>query len=348
MLRLHRSPTFHIRQGRFGSLMTTHRRVAVAAVIGTVCLLAIPWLAQAIGEPLIISLATKMLIYALAAVSLDLILGIGGMVSFGHAAYFGLGGYVVGVLAFHSASGEPLFGIVPGSNQALVAWPAAVAVCTLVALVLGALSLRTTGVNFIMITLAFAQVLYFFFVSVKLYGGDDGLIVRQRNTLFGYSLRDPVAFYYICLGLLAGFLLFCWRLVNSRFGQIIQGARQNERRMVALGADTYPYKLICFAIAGGAAGLAGALMANYARFVSPDLMHWTESGQLMVMVILGGAGTLFGPVLGAAFIVGLEMMLTSITEHWKFILGPVLVMVVLLTRGGFWGVLMGRGKDVLE
>ena len=202
--------------------------------------------------------------------------------------------------------------------------------------------------NFIMITLAFAQVLYFFFVSVKLYGGDDGLIVRQRNTLVGYSLRDPIVFYYVCLGFLAGFLLFCWRLVNSRFGQIIQGARQNERRMAALGANTYPYKLVCFAVAGGAAGLAGALMANYARFVSPDLMHWTESGQLMVMVILGGAGTLFGPVLGAAFIVGLEMMLTSITEHWKFILGPVLVLIVLFTRGGIWGFLMRTSKDFHE
>jgi branched-chain amino acid transport system permease protein len=328
--------------------MTIHRRSAAAALIGAVCLAAVPWFAQGIGEPLIISLVTRMLIYALAAVSLDLILGIGGMVSFGHAAYFGLGGYVVGILAFHSASGEPLFGIVPGSNLALVAWPAAVAVCTVAALILGALSLRTTGVNFIMITLAFAQVLYFFFVSVKLYGGDDGLIVRQRNTLVGYSLRDPIVFYYLCLGFLAGFLLFCWRLVNSRFGQIIQGARQNERRMAALGANTYPYKLVCFAVAGGAAGLAGALMANYARFVSPDLMHWTESGQLMVMVILGGAGTLFGPVLGAAFIVGLEMMLTSITEHWKFILGPMLVLIVLFTRGGIWGFLMGTSKDFHE
>jgi branched-chain amino acid transport system permease protein len=328
--------------------MTIHRRSAAAALIGAVCLAAVPWFAQGIGEPLIISLVTRMLIYALAAVSLDLILGIGGMVSFGHAAYFGLGGYVVRILAFHSASGEPLFGIVPGSNLALVAWPAAVAVCTVAALILGALSLRTTGVNFIMITLAFAQVLYFFFVSVKLYGGDDGLIVRQRNTLVGYSLRDPIVFYYLCLGFLAGFLLFCWRLVNSRFGQIIQGARQNERRMAALGANTYPYKLVCFAVAGGAAGLAGALMANYARFVSPDLMHWTESGQLMVMVILGGAGTLFGPVLGAAFIVGLEMMLTSITEHWKFILGPMLVLIVLFTRGGIWGFLMGTSKDFHE
>jgi branched-chain amino acid transport system permease protein len=325
--------------------MMLHRRAVAVVAIGVLCLLAVPWIAQALDEPLIVSFVTRMLIYALAAVSLDLILGAGGMVSFGHAAYFGLGAYVVGILAFHSASGDALFGILPGSDLAVVAWPAAVAVSAVVALVLGALSLRTTGVNFIMITLAFAQVLYFFFVSLKSYGGDDGLIVRQRNILFGFNLREPILFYYICLVALAGFLLFCWRLVNSRFGQIIQGARQNERRMAAIGAHTYPYKLVCFAIAGGAAGLAGALMANYARFVSPDLMHWTESGQLMVMVILGGAGTLFGPVLGAALIVGLETALTSVTEHWMFILGPVLVLLVLFTRGGIWGFIAGTSRD---
>jgi branched-chain amino acid transport system permease protein len=305
-------------------------------------LIAVPWFAVATGDAALISLATRMMIYGLAAVSLDLILGIGGMISFGHAAYFGLGAYVVGILAYHSSSGEPLFGVLPGSNLVVIAWPAAVIASSLVALALGALCLRTQGVSFIMITLAFAQVLYFFFVSLKLYGGDDGLILRGRNVIAGYDVRDPILFYYICFGLLAAFVVTCRRLLDSRFGQIVQGACQNERRMAAIGVSTYRYKLACFTIAGGAAGLAGALMANYARFVSPDLMHWTESGQLMVMVILGGVGTLFGPILGAMLIVGLEATLTSLTEHWKFILGPVLVMAVLFTRGGIWRLLTGQ------
>jgi branched-chain amino acid transport system permease protein len=325
--------------------MRANSRKRAAIVIGAIALVAIPLLARLLGEPLVVSIVTRMMIYGLAAASLDLILGIGGMASFGHAAYFGLGGYVVGILAFHAASGEPLFGVIPGTAQALLAWPAAVAVSMAVALVLGALSLRTAGVNFVMITLAFGQVVYFLFVSLKVYGGDDGLILRQRNVLGGASLVDPILFYYVCLGCLAGVLLFFQRLVHSRFGRVIQGARQNERRMAALGVNTYPFKVGCFAVAGGAAGLAGALMANFTRFVSPDLLHWTESGQLMVMVILGGAGTLFGPVLGAAAIVGLEMTLTSFTEHWMFVLGPLLVVMVLFNRRGIWGWIEGSTKQ---
>ena len=325
-------------------IMTSGRRRTGVVVIGALVLIALPWIAVATGHAALTLLATRMMIYGLAAVSLDLILGIGGMISFDHAAYFGLGAYVVGILAYHSASSEPMFGVLPGSNLVAIAWPAAVVVSAFVALVLGALSLRTEGVSFIMITLAFAQVLYFFFVSLKLYGGDDGLILRGRNVIAGYDLRNPILFYYICFGLLAAFVVTCRRMLDSRFGQIVQGACQNERRMAAIGVSTYRYKLACFTIAGGAAGLAGALMANYARFVSPDLMHWTESGQLMVMVILGGAGTLFGPILGAMLIVGLETTLTSLTEHWKFILGPVLVLAVLFTRGGLWRLLAGQSR----
>jgi len=325
-------------------LMTYGGRRAVIVVIGAVVLVSLPWIAIAIGNATLISLATRMMIYGLAAVSLDLILGIGGMISFGHAAYFGLGAYVVGILAYHSASTEPMFGVVPGSNLVVIAWPAAAIISASAALVLGALSLRTQGVSFIMITLAFAQVLYFFFVSVKFYGGDDGLILQGRNVIGGYDLRNPILFYYVCFGVLAAFVAICRRLLDSRFGQIIQGARQNERRMAAIGVRTYRYKLACFSMAGGAAGLAGALMANYARFVSPDLMHWTESGQLMVMVVLGGVGTLFGPILGAVLIVGLESTLTSLTEHWKFILGPLLILAVLFTRAGLWGLLTGPSR----
>lgn len=324
------------------------RRATVVVALGALVLIALPWFAVATGDAALISLATRMMIYGLAAVSLDLILGVGGMISFGHAAYFGLGAYVVGILAYHASSGEPLFGLLPGSNLVLIAWPAAVIASAAAALLLGALCLRTEGVSFIMITLAFAQVLYFFFVSLKTYGGDDGLILHGTNVIAGHDLRNPMLFYYICFAVLAAFVAMCRRLVNSRFGQIIQGARQNERRMAAIGVSTYRYKLVCFTIGGAAAGLAGALMANDARFVSPDLMHWTESGQLMVMVILGGVGTLLGPILGAALIIGLETTLTSFTEHWKFVLGPILVLAVLFTQGGLWRFLTGPGRAANE
>jgi branched-chain amino acid transport system permease protein len=237
-----------------------------------------------------------------------------------------------------------LFGLIPGTDRAEIAWVAAVLVSALGALIFGALSLRTTGLHFIMITLAFAQMLYFFFVSLKIYGGDDGLILRRRNALGDLDMRDATVFYYICFACLAVFLLLCQRLVNSRFGRMIQGIRQNPRRMAALGADGYRYRLACFVIAGAGAGLAGALLANHARFVSPDMMHWTKSGELMIMVILGGAGTLFGPVLGAALLLGLETALTSLTEHWMFVLGPLLVLIVLFARRGLWGFLTGGGN----
>lgn len=335
------------RRAAAGLMIDGWRRTLVLAT-GVAVLIALPWFATATGDAALISLVTRMMIYGLAAVSLDLVLGIGGMISFGHAAYFGLGSYVVGILAYHSSSGEPLFGVLPGSNLVVIAWPAAVIVSAAAALVIGALCLRTEGVSFIMITLAFAQVLYFFFVSLKTYGGDDGLILHGRNLIAGYDLRNPILFYYICFAVLAAFVAACRRLLNSQFGQIIQGGRQNERRMAAIGVSTYRYKLVCFTIGGAAAGLAGALMANYARFVSPDLMHWTESGQLMVMVILGGVGTLFGPILGAALIIGLETTLTSFTEHWKFILGPILVLAVLFTHGGLWRLLTGPGRAANE
>jgi branched-chain amino acid transport system permease protein len=323
--------------------MTEKFRKVLIIGIGASVLVILPAIAYAAGNTYTITLLQRILIFALAAVSLDLILGIGGMVSFGHAAYFGLGAYVVGILNVHFVSGEPLLGIIPGTNLAAIAWPAAILISAIAALAFGALSLRTSGVHFIMITLAFAQMLYFFFVSLKIYGGDDGLSMRRRNLLGDLNLRDELTFYYVCLALLAICTYLGYRLVNSRFGRIIQGARQNERRMAALGVATYRYKLVCFVIAGAAAGLAGALMANQARFVSPDLLHWTRSGEIMIMVILGGVGTLFGPILGAALLILLETVLTSMTEHWMVILGPVLVLIVLFARRGVWGLLVGKG-----
>lgn len=314
-------------------------RIWIAIAIALGVLAALPMLAQALGNPAMVGLATRILIYAIAAASLNLILGYGGLVSFGHAAFFGIGGYVVAILFHHHRFQEPLFGLMLGSDQFLVTVPAALLVSGLFALAIGALALRTSGVQFIMITLAFAQMLFFFFVALKRYGGDDGLTMRRRNELFGLNLRDDATFYFVALTLCVLFFALIWRIVNSRFGMVIGGIRQNERRMAAIGVPTYRYKLAAFVISGMGAGLAGALQANYARFASPDLLHWTKSGELMMMVILGGAGTLLGPFYGAAALIFLEVTLAQYTERWMVILGPLLILIILFFRGGIAGLI---------
>jgi branched-chain amino acid transport system permease protein len=324
------------------------RKVMLLGIIA-ILLLGLPLLMQLIGQPYLISLFSRILIYALAAVSLDLILGYGGMVSLGHAAFFGIGAYVVSILSFHNFDGSAVISwpfVLQGQQSALIAWPAAVIVSALFAAVIGALSLRTSGMHFIMITLAFAQMLYYFSVSLEAYGGDDGLSLMARNTLPGLNLGNDSHFYYLCLSLLCAFLLIAYRLVSSRFGMLIRGSRENEKRMQALGFPTFRYKLVCFIIAGAGAGLAGALIANHTEYVSPGLMHWTRSGIILVMVLLGGSGTLFGPVLGAAAFLLLEEFLSSYTEHWMVYLGPVLILVVLFARRGLYGIFVGQEKTI--
>ena len=267
---------------------------------------------------------------AIAAISLDLILGYGGMVSFGHAVYLGIGGYVVGILAKE------------GINSGLVQWPLALIVSALFALVIGALSLRTRGVYFIMITLAFSQMLYYVAVSLDRYGGDDGLTINRRSQFGLLDLSNKTAFYYFCLVLLAGAIYLVWRLVNSRFGMAIQGSRSNDRRMRAIGFPVFRYRLVCFVIAGTLCGLAGVLLANHTDFVSPAMMHWTRSGDLIVMVVLGGMGSAFGPLIGAVVLLVLEEALSGITEYWQIILGPLLLLIVLFARGGIVGLLRPR------
>jgi branched-chain amino acid transport system permease protein len=315
-------------------------RRAWVVLAGFLLLVAIPPLAKWLGQTFLISTLTRCVIYGIAAVSLDLILGFGGMVSFGHAAWFGLGGYVVAIAAFHAQDGSTILGWA-GSNEALVAWPLAVVVTALVALPIGALSLRTTGVHFIMLTLAFAQMIFFLAVSVKFYGGDDGLALARRNVLPGVDLKDATTFYYVCVTCLVLWIALCRRLVHSRFGLVLQGCMQSERRMAALGYPVFRYKLVAFVIAACGAALAGALWANAARFVSPDMLAWVKSGELMIMVILGGSGTLFGPVLGAATLLGLEQVLAAYTEHWMLVLGPILVLFVLFAKRGLFGWLSG-------
>jgi len=328
-------------------MLLGYERKQICLVVFALLLILLPPLVSAAGEPYLVSLFSRILIYALAAASLDLILGYGGLVSLGHAAFFGIGAYVVGILAHHDFEESALLGwswAVSGTDNALLAWPAAVVCAALLAAIIGALSLRTSGMHFIMITLAFAQMLFYFFVSLEGYGGDDGLTLFARNTLPGLDLGNDTHFYYVCLGLLCAFLFLARRLVGSRFGMVIRGCRENEKRMQSLGFPTYRYKLLCFVIAGAAAGLAGALIANQIEYVSPGLMHWTRSGVILVMVLLGGSGTLYGPVLGAAAFLLLEEVLASYTEHWMVYFGPLLILVVLFARHGLYGILAGREK----
>ncbi len=306
----------------------------IAAALVVAGLVLLPVYSNLTGNIFVLTLFTRIVILALAAVSLNLILGYGGMPSFGHAAYLGIGGYAVGILAQE--------GIGSGYAQFAVA----LAASATFALVIGALSLRTRGVYFIMITLAFAQMAYYIASGLARYGGDDGLTIYKRSDFGGMiSLNDRVHFYYLCLGCLLGTVLLVWRIVNSRFGLVVQGLRSNEQRMQAIGFPAKRYKLACFVIAGTLCGLAGALLANNTDFVSPAVMYWTRSGDLMVMVILGGMGTLFGPVVGAVVYLLLEEFLSQITEYWALIMGPLLLLIVLFGRGGIMGLLrrLNRG-----
>lgn len=319
------------------------RRNGVVAV-GLAALLAFPLIAHAVGDPFLITLATRIVIYAIAAAGLDLIIGYGGLVSFGHAAFFGLGAYTVGILAHHALEDSAL-PFLPfawhGTLAGLVQFPLAVLVAAAFAAVIGAFSLRTTGVFFIMITLAFAQMLFHFFVSLPTYNGEDGLNIWERSRFPFLDLYDDVTLYYLAVVLLIAVVWLLRRIVASRFGMVLRAGKQNEQRLVSLGVPINRYRLAAFSMAGGVAGLAGAMTANLAEFVGPGMMHWTRSGEFMVIVILGGMGSIFGAVAGAVVLLGLEETLTDLTEHWGLILGPVLVLVVLFFRRGVFGFLAG-------
>ena len=307
-------------------------------------LLLVPAYAMVVGNTFMLTLFTRIVILAIAATSLNLIMGYGGMVSFGHAAYLGIGGYVFGILSFE------------GIRSGFIQWPLALVISALFALVIGALSLRTRGVYFIMITLAFAQMVYYVGVSLSRYGADDGLTIHRRSDFAGLiNLSNKTVFYYLCLALLLGTVYLVWRLVNSRFGMVVQGARSNVNRMRAIGFPSYRYQLTCFVIAGTICGLAGVLLANFTDFISPAVMHWTRSGDLIVMVVLGGMGTPFGPLIGSVAFLLLEEALPFImaktidplfpgvrpSEYWQIVLGPLLLFIVLFARGGIDGFLRG-------
>ena len=308
------------------------RNAVVAALLALLALL--PVYAAFTGNTFALSLFTRIVIFAIAAVSLNLIMGFGGMVSFGHAVYLGIGGYVVGILAKE------------GVGSGFVQWPLALVISGVFALAVGALSLRTRGVYFIMITLAFAQMAFYVASGLERYGGDDGLTINKRSTFGGIiDLSNKTLFYYLCLALLLATVFLVRRLVDSRFGLVIQGVRSNERRMRAIGFPTFRYKLVCFVISGMLCGLAGVLLANHTDFVSPAIMQWTRSGDLIVMAVLGGMGTVMGPVIGAVTLLLLEEALSRVTEYWPIILGPLILLVVLYARGGIDGLLARLGRD---
>ncbi len=273
--------------------------------------LAFPLVMQSLDQLYYVTMASRILIYALAATSLNLVLGFGGMISFGHAAFVGAGAYTASIL------------IVEGVTSAWIGWPLAMAVAGLLALGIGAMSLRTRGVYFIMITLAFAQMIYYLTVSMKAYGGDEGLTLAQRSSVgLGLDMKNDLHFYYVVLAILTCALYLLSRLVNARFGHVIQAIRENEPRMEAIGFPTMRFKLICFVLAGALGGLAGALLANQNTYVNPGVLHWTKSGELMIMVILGGVGRLYGGLIGAVALLGAEHLLANYRIDWLAALYP--------------------------
>ncbi|MCH9671098.1 MAG: branched-chain amino acid ABC transporter permease [Gammaproteobacteria bacterium] len=307
----------------------------VAGWITALCLLGlaiVPTATNYFDEPFALDIATRILILALAACSLNLILGYGGLVSFGHAAYLGIGAYAVGIPAYYeNYDGWFQLGI-------------AIVASALFAFLTGLVCLRTRGVYFIMITLAFAQMVYFGILSIEEYGGDDGLVIDVRSE-FGsaINLESAQTLYYLILGVLVATLFIIHRIVHARFGMVIRGGKGNEERMVSLGFPVFRYRLVCYVISGVICGVAGWMLGNFTDFISPEMMDWTRSGELIFMVVLGGTASVFGPVLGTATFVLLEEWLSGITLYWQLIFGPFLILVVLFVRGGLFGLLTRMG-----
>ena len=296
-------------------------------------------------EPFMITLATKAVILALAGVGLNIALGLGGLVSLGHAAFFGIGGYAMGVLASHAQSFDPIMEapiLIEGTKSMPIIWLVAIVASGLAALLIGALSLRTSGVYFIMITLAFGQMLFFFSISWPAYGGEDGLSIYVRNSFPGLNTLDPIQFYGIAFAVLIAVLYMAARLAASPFGLALNAARQSSERVETVGIAPFRLRLVAFTLSGMVTGLAGALFADLNRFVSPTMFSWQTSGEIMVFVIIGGVGRLFGPVVGAVLFIVLEHILGGLSDFWHIYLGVLLLLIVLFARGGVIGTLSGR------
>lgn len=315
--------------------LRTPRGLATAVLL--LALAVLPLLTQAFDQRYLLSIGTRIVIWSIAAVSLNLILGYGGLVSFGHAVFFGIGGYAVGILSAN------------GLHSGWLQWPVAIAASVFWAALIGALSLRTRGVYFIMITLAFAQLIYYVSAGLEAYGGDDGLNISRSRFTGLIDLRDKASFYWLCFALLLGTLWFCSRFANSRFGFVLRGAKSNDLRMTALGFPVFRYRLAAFTLSGAFGGLAGILLANEGAYVSPAMMSWVKSGDLIVIVVLGGMGTLFGPLYGTIAFFVLEESLPPLLdllrkgwgEYWQIVFGPLLVLIALYAKGGIDS-LLGR------
>lgn len=302
-------------------------------IVSFLILAALPMVAESemIDEPFYIDLMARVMIFSIAAMSLDFILGYGAMISFGHALYLGLGTYAVGILAYYEFTNGWLQLLVCISGTAIIAF------------IMGLISLRTSGIYFIMITFALAQMFYFLGISLEAYGGDDGLPIDSRSEFFSFfDLNETWNMYYLILGTLTVTTIVLWKIINSRFGMVVRGSHSNDDRMQAIGFPTMKYRLAAFVIAGVVCGLAGFLLGNLTEFLTPEYMHWFRSGELMIMVMVGGMGTLFGPLFGAFAYIMMEDFLAHFTEYWQFYFGPILILLVLFAKQGLWGMLPGK------
>lgn len=295
--------------------MSRRDRIALALLA---LLLAVPLILGAMGQTFLLGAATRILGFAIAALALDLVLGFGGMVSFGHAAYLGIGAYTTAILAR------------AGVTDVLVQMALAAVAAAAFAAVTGAIAMRTRGIYFIMITLAFSQMAFFFLVSFSALGGDDGTQLAARSTLLGSRwIAGATGLYLFSVALLAALYLLLRAITASRFGRMLKGTRDNMVRMRAIGVSPFPYRLTAFVISAAITAVAGVILANQAGFVSPGMMNWHRSGELIVFTVLGGPGTLIGPVIGAIAAMSFDDGLAAITEHWRLGFGLLLILAAL-------------------
>ena len=308
-------------------------RDVVPTLLILAALAATPMVALAIGDPFIVKVATRVVIFAIAAVALNFVVGYGGLVSLCHAGFFGIGGYVVGILAWHDFNAEPLW-FMSGTSDLAISLPAAILLSAMIATIVGAISLRTSGPYFLMITLAFNQMFYYGAIALQKYGGDDGLQIMSTITLGPLDVSNRYRFFYLALAVLALTLLLVGRFVDSRFGMVLRASSKNETRVIAVGVDPWLYRLAAFVVSAVLTAVAGALLAAGQQFISPVDMGWDRSGDLVVMAVLGGVGVVWGPAIGAAAFVVLELVLSSWTTHWQFVFGLLIVLIVVRLRGG--------------
>ena len=305
-------------------------------------------LAKILDEPYLITLLSRVIIFSIAAIGLNLVLGFGNLISFGHAAFFGFGGYISGILAIHAINSDLLISwpfTFIGSQNSITIWLFTIFFCSLLALFIGILCLRTSGVYFIMITLAFAQMLYYFAISWPSYGGEDGFSIYVRTKLFSINTMDGLNFFFICFFWLLITLFIITKVVNSPFGLVLRATRFNLERVKSVGINPFKIQLSAFVLSGAITGIAGSLYVDLNRFVSPSLLSWQMSGEFIVFILIGGLGRIYGPIIGASFFVAFEQFFGSYTEHWQIFLGIIIISTVLFAKGGIIGFVIDYKKN---